>query len=145
MNFKPGLNRCQYLKKGKGLKILVYGSQRIYLLLGLNLNMKEDFGLEQVLGWILHWSRRRLSQQSHIQPLLKPQALLILQSVACGIILPILAMQPKRGTCSTSCGVSLKLYHRSHQQQHFCLFLAIHSVQNLKKSHSFSKEPTNPY
>lgn len=84
LNFELRLNRCQYLREGKGLKILVNGSQRICLLLGLNRNMKEDFCLEQawILAWILHWSRR-LSQRSSIQPLPKPHVLLLQQK--CGL------------------------------------------------------------
>lgn len=64
-----------------------------------------------------------------------PRLCLYCRSVACGITLSILAVQPKGGTCSTSWGVSLRLYHRSHHQQHFCLFSAIppHSFQSLEE------------
>jgi len=111
------------------------------LLQGLNTNMKEDFCLEQLLAWILQWSRRRLSQRSYIQPLPKPQALPAQQKRGCGITLSVLAVQPKGGTGSASQGGSLMACRRSHQQQHFYLVSAIppHSFQSLKKRNSSQK------
>ena len=80
-------------------------------------------------------------------PCPNPRLCLYSRSVTWGITLSTLAVQPKRGTCSTSRGVSLTAYHRSHQQQHFYLFSAVppHSFQSLKRSNSFSKEFTNQH
>lgn len=68
---------CQYPKKGKRLKNLVFGSQRTCSLPGLNRNVKEELCWEQVLAWISQWRRRRPSQRSYILPLSKTQALLV--------------------------------------------------------------------